>query len=140
MKAIGKEPVRKLMRRRFPKITSSDTVEAAAKKFSKTDLNAIPVFTRNKFVGELHERDLLNLAIDVHKIAEFKVVRSGMAFFAKKVSDLMTEHDDTISPNAPVSEAALMMLSSNDSIVAVKEKKKLVGIIVMQDIVNKLVK
>ena len=139
MRPIGKEPVRKIMRRRFPKLSVSDSVENAARVFSKTDLSAIPVFRRNKFAGELHERDLLDLAVDVQQIPEFKVIHSGMAFFAKKVSDLMSEHEETIPPDAKVSDAALMMMMGDDSIIPVVEKRKLVGIIARQDIVNRLV-
>jgi len=140
MNPIGKEPVKKVMRKKFPKLSVSDSVEKAARVFSKTSLNAIPVLRRNKFVGELHERDLLDLAVDVHRIPEFKVIRSGMAFFAKKVGDLMSEHEDVISPDARVSDAALMMMMDDDSIIPVVDKRKLVGVIARQDIVDRLVR
>lgn len=139
MKPIGKEPVKKVMRKRFPRLNVSDPVKKAARVFSKTSLNAIPVFRRNKFVGELHERELLSLAVDVQKIPEFEAIRSGMAFFAKRVGDLMSEHGDAISPNAKVSDAALMMMMGDDTIIPVMEKGKLVGVITRQDIVGKLV-
>lgn len=138
MMPIGKELVKKVMRRKFPKLSVSDSIEKATRVFSKTNLSAIPVFRRNKFVGELHERDLLDLAVDVQHIPEFKLIRSGMAFFAKRVSDLMSEHEDVISPDARVSDAALMMMVGGNSIIPVVEKQKLVGIIARQDIVNRL--
>ncbi len=140
MKKIGLDPVKKHMRKKFPTLKPSDSISKAVKVFSGTTLSAIPIVSKGKFVGELHESDLLKLAVDPTRVPEAKVVMSGMAFFAKKVSDLMNQHEDTISPNTSISEAAWEMLLDNDALIAVTDNGKLVGVIARQDIVNRMVK
>ncbi|MFC2175135.1 CBS domain-containing protein [archaeon] len=140
MKKIGRDPVKKHMRKKFPTLKPGDSIAKAVKVFSGTILSAIPVFSKSQFVGELHESDLLKLAVDPTKVSEAKVARSGLAFFAEKVSDLMSEHEDIIAPEAPVSDAALLMLNSGNALVSVVENNKVVGVIARQDIVNRMVK
>ncbi|MCK4327487.1 MAG: CBS domain-containing protein [Candidatus Diapherotrites archaeon] len=140
MKKIGRDPVKKHMRKKFPTLKPGDSIARAVKVFKGTTLSAIPVLSNGNFVGELHESDLLKLAVDPTRVSEAKVARSGLAFFAEKVSELMTRHEDTIAPDALVSEAALMMLNDGDAIVPVTEGGKIVGVITRQDIVNRMVK
>ena len=140
MKKIGRDLVQKHMRKKFPTLKPGDSIATAVKVFKGTNLSAIPVLTNKNFVGELHESDLLKLAIDPTKVSEAKVARSGMSFFAKKVSDLMTKHEDTIDADESISRAALMMLDDGDAIIPVTKDRKLVGVIARQDIVNRLVK
>jgi len=140
MKKIGRDPVKKHMRKKFPTLKPGDSIATAVKVFKGTTLSVIPVLSNGNFMGELHESDLLKLAVDPTKVSEAKVARSGMAFFAKKVSDLMTRHEDTIEATESVSRAALMMLNDGDAIIPVTQDGKVVGVITRQDIVNRMVK
>ena len=140
MKKIGRDPVKKHMRKKFPTLKPGDSIATAVKVFRGTNLSAIPVLSKGSFVGELHESDLLKLAVDPTRVSEAKVARSGLAFFAKKVSDLMTKHEDTIGQDESISRAALMMLDDGDAIIPVTSNGNLVGVIARQDIVNRMVK
>ena len=140
MEKIGRDPVKKHMRKKFPTLKPGDSIATAVKVFKGTTLTAIPVLANKVFVGELHESDLLKLAVDPTRVSEAKVARSGLAFFAKKVSDLMTKHEDTIEQEDSISRAALMMLNDGDAIIPVTKDGKLIGVIARQDIVNRMVK
>jgi CBS domain-containing protein len=140
MDKVGELTARELMRKRFSKINTTDEIKKVIRALLDGDAGVVAVFYRNKFVGEIHELDLLKLAVDPKKIPSEDIVPLGvgldMGYFAKIAGDIVRRHDIIIGPETRVSEAAYIMLKQGVKAVPVMEDKKLLGILTERDILR----
>ncbi len=144
MKIIGKKRAGDLLRKRFPKLNIDDSLYTVFKKFDKTDLNILPVFKGKKFVGEVHEIDLLKVIVNPDKLLRRDIIQFRFSvdfgYFAKKAADIMTRHELSIKEKDLVEDAAYVMLKEGVRCMPVFRKKKLIGILTEVDLINKIVK
>ena len=145
MKKVGSKKVKDVMNRHFPKISIDDTIKKVLLTFRKTKVDAVPVFSRDKFVGEIFREDLLKLVINVDKVPEHEILELGYSmdfgYFAKKAKDIMTEHSLTITESELVEDAAWQMLHNEVKALMVKnDKGQVVGIITETDIIKLVLK
>lgn len=144
MHRIGELPAEKLMRKRFSKVKTNDKVSKVIKLLINSDSSVLPVFEGRKFVGEIHELDLLKLVVDPKDIPEEEVITLGfgldMGYFAKTAGDIVRRHEISISPKTKIKEASFIMLKEGVKSLPVMKKKRLIGIITERDILNKVIK
>lgn len=140
MYKVGELTVKELMRKRFSTVNTTDDIRDVIRVLMKSDTASVAVFYRNKFVGEIHEVDLLKLAIDPKKIPEEDVIPLGvgldMGYFAKVAGDIARRHEISVKPETTVSEAAYTMLRQGVKTVPVMEDNKMIGIITEKDILR----
>lgn len=128
-------------------VLEDDPIPKLIEQLEKEELDSIPVFDKKgKFIGDVHERDLLKLIIlpeDIPMEELTGVFGSGtdLQYFATKAKDLVNRHELTISPDETVSKAAVIMIHHNLNSLPVLDKKgKLIGILtelhIMQEVFN----
>jgi predicted transcriptional regulator len=144
MHKVGELPVEKFMRRRFSRVATNDDIKEVVRILLRGDTSVVAVFYRNKFVGEIHELDLLKLAVDPRKIPKEEVITLGvgvdMGYFAKTAGDIVRRHEIKISPETKIKDACFTMLKSGVRAIPVMKDNKLLGIVMERDILKKIVK
>lgn len=98
------------------------TVKEASALMSKKNIGCLVVTAEDLIVGIVTERDIL------------KHISHSNNLHAK-IEDIMSQDVITISPNAPIDEAADMMFQHKIKKLPVVDKNKLVGIITATDII-----
>ncbi|MBR9707025.1 MAG: CBS domain-containing protein [Candidatus Diapherotrites archaeon] len=143
-KKIGENPVSKVMRKRFKSVTPSEPIKTFIKEFQKADVNVIPVISKGKFLGEVHELDLLKLIVDPTHIPNEEVISLGFdvdfGYFAKTAKDIMRRHDLSVKPTDLLQDAAYTMRREDASALPVKEKGKIIGMLTANRILNLIIK
>ena len=144
MQKIGEFPAEKLMTKKFPRIKISDKIPEIMRLLVKGKSNVLPVFFKRKFIGEIHEIDLLKLAVNPKEIPEEEVVTLGfgldMGYFAKTAGDLVRKHEITISPKTKIKEAAFIMVKEDVKSLPVVKNKRFLGILRERDIIKAIMK
>lgn len=144
MDKVKELPVEKVMRKKFNKVKTSDKISKIIKLFLRSDITVLPVFESRKFIGEIHELDLLKLVVDPKEIPEEEIVVLGfgmdMGYFAKTAGDMVRRHNVSVSPDTKIKEASYTMLKENVKAIPVIKNKRLVGILTERDILNRIVK
>ncbi|MCK4497563.1 MAG: CBS domain-containing protein [Candidatus Aenigmarchaeota archaeon] len=144
MHKIGKLPAEKLMRKRFPKIKINDKISKVIKTLLKTDTSVVPVFEGRKFIGEIHELDMLKIVVDTKEIPEEEIITLGfgldMGYFAKTARDIVRRHEISISSKTKIKEASFIMLKEGVKSLPVMKNKRLVGILTERDILKRVMK
>lgn len=144
MMEIGKLAAEKVMRKKFSKLRGDDKIPKVIKTFVKEDANVIPVFEKNRFIGEIHELDILKLVVDPKEVPDEEIMILGfeldMGYFAKTAADIVRRHEISISPKTKIKDASLIMLKQNVKSIPVIKNKKLVGILREKDILDRIVK
>ncbi len=145
MKKVGRLKVKDLMNRHYPKIKIDESIKKVLGTFRRTKVDAVPVFSRDKFVGEIFKEDLLKLVVNVEKVPENKILELGYSmdfgYFAKKAKDIMTSHSLSINENDLVEDAAWEMLQNEvKALMVVNDKKQIIGIITEKDIMKRILK
>lgn len=142
MKEVGELLVKDILRRKFPKLKTNDTIYKIIDSFENSDLRALPVFEDGKFKGEIHEIDLLKLAVNAKKIPEEEIIKFGFnvdfGYFAKKAKDILNKHEISVSLSDKVSDVAWEMLKNRISVVPVFDKKEFKGIVCEEHIIDKI--
>ena len=143
MHKVGELPAEKLMRRRFSRVNTTDDIKDVIRILLKGDTSVVTVFYRNKFVGEIHELDILKLAVDPREIPKEEVITLGvsvdMGYFAKTAEDIVRRHEIAISPETKIKEASFTMLKSGLRAIPVMKDSKLLGILMERDILKRIV-
>lgn len=98
----------------------------------------MPVTSRGRLVGLLSQRDLFRAAISC--VLEFRADTNREWLAKIPVREIMTSHLFTIAPDAPIREAAKLMLEKRIGCVLVVEDDKLVGLLSETDCMEHLVR
>lgn len=115
--------VRDIMTKNVACIDPSATVVEAAQLMQKHNVGSIPVMDKNNIVGIVTDRDIV-----VRNVAHNKNPQNT------PVSDVMTTHVTSVSPDMDVSQLSDMMARQQIRRIPVMENNKLVGIVALGDL------
>lgn len=117
--------VRDIMSTNIKTVRVDDNVLDAVKKMNKFRIGSIVVVSGPRPVGIITERNILE-----------RVVEPGLDPLVVKAKDVMSSPLITIEPNAPLEEAAQMMIRRSIKKLPVLDNERLVGIITATDLVR----
>ena len=100
-------------------VDSDINLKQAAKILSDKNIGSIVVLKKDKILGIVTERDIID----------------NISSLGKKISSIMTKVVVTIDHNESLDNAALMMAQSKIKRLPVVDKEKLVGIVTATDII-----
>jgi len=103
-------------------IRPESTVKNAAEKMKEVHSGCLVVINRGILVGIVTERDLVQ-----------RVVAEGKSFKKTQVSQIMTTPVIAISPRAPVSDAAKLMIKNGIRRLPVRDHSRIVGMLTTTD-------
>ena len=106
-------------------ITAEDRLVDAVRRLGEKRIGALPVVEDGRIVGIISERDIVYGLID-----------HGAEVLDKPVSELMTRHPFTCSPQAGVKEAMRLMAMKRIRHLPVVKDGKLAGIISIGDVMK----
>ncbi|MFH1450572.1 MAG: CBS domain-containing protein [archaeon] len=155
MRHIGNILVKELMRKPIT-VTESTKIRELIKIFEDAKTDAVAVVDKNgKFIGDIHQHDLLKLLIDP-KDASWDEVTGlfgrvvDMGYFAETAKDLMHKHELTVTPDTTIRKAVSLMFKHNvDALPVVdtvndgtifSKAGKLIGIITELEILERIIK
>ena len=98
----------------------------------------MPVTARGRLVGILSQRDLFRAAIS--SVLQFRTGVERQWLAKIPVREIMTAHVCSIGPDAPIREAAELMLDKRIGCLPVVEGEKLVGLLSETDCMQHLVR
>ena len=107
-------------------------INEAIELMREKSIKRIPVLKGEKVVGMLTHMDIQTLSSP--KTTTLSVFELNYLLSKAKVSDAMTKEVITISPDALLEEAAILMRENRISSLVVMKENKLVGIITESDI------
>jgi CBS domain-containing protein len=145
MQKISKMLVKDVMRT-VKSIHPSMPIKKLISTFEKQDIDALAVIDKKgKFLGDVHERDLLKLIVSKDDISWDEVAGPfgrmvDMGFFAETAKDLMHRHDISVKPEDKVELVIKLMFKNGIDVVAVVEKDKVVGMVTEIDILEQIYK
>ena len=146
--------VKDIMVKKVITIQKDASVEELSELLVKNRISGVPVIDSDgKLVGIATEGDLIIKDSDLHFPRYFKLLdsiiyleslnkfkKSLKKFLGTKVEDVMTAEIKTVKEEAPVGEAANMMIKYNINRVPVLDSKdELVGIVTRADIVGSMI-
>ncbi|MEW5783629.1 MAG: CBS and ACT domain-containing protein [Bacillota bacterium] len=118
-------------------VKPEDSVGDALKLLKDHSIRRLPVVTRDGMVGIVTEQDLLKASPSA--ATSLSVWEINYLFPKIKIKDIMTKDIITVSPDAVLEEAALIMRENNISSLPVMIDGKLMGIITESDIFKALI-
>jgi CBS domain-containing protein len=116
------QKVRDVMTTNVESCTTLDNVYEVASKMKELNVGVIPIVENGQVMGMITDRDLV-----IRGIAERKPN-------SQKVTDVMSGHLVTVSPDASVEEAAQLMAQHQIRRLPVVENGQLVGIVSLGDL------
>ncbi len=146
--------VKDIMVKKVITIQKDASVEELSELLVKNRISGVPVIDGDgKLVGIATEGDLIIKDSDLHFPKYFKLLdsiiyleslnkfkKSLKKFLGTKVEDVMTAEIKTVKEEAPVGEAANIMIKYNINRVPVLDSKdELVGIVTRADIVGSMI-
>ena len=144
MEDFREMPVNKFVKKQFLRVKTKDSIEKIIKIFEKEDISVLPVMKGNKFVGEIHDVDLLKLLVNIKDVPEEDITSLGfsvdMGYIAKTAEDIMRRHDIVLEPITKVKDAAYTMLKEGVSKIPVMRKNSLLGILSEKKLLEELLK
>jgi len=152
---MGEEQVVKdIMVKEVIAIQKDASVEELSKLLIENKISGVPVVDdKGKLVGIATEGDLIIKDADLHFPRYFKLLDSIIyleslnkfkknlkKYLGTKVEDIMTSGIKTVKENAPVSEAANLMIKYNvNRLPVMDEKGDMTGIVTRADIVRSMI-
>ena len=126
--------VRQWMTRAVMTLKPQDSLQHAHDRLRKYRINQFPVVRDGKLVGIVTDRDLR----DAYPSSLRRIRTEDIEEFAAEhtVEQLMTREVVTISPEAPLREAALRLRQYRLGALPVMEEGQLVGIITRSDLLE----
>ncbi len=109
-------------------IAPQESAYKALQLMSEKDLGALVVIDKGKIVGVFTERDYAR-----------KVILKGKASKTTAVSELMTKKVLYVDPGTLVEDCMALMIEKRVRHLPVMEKKKLVGLVTVGDVVRQLI-
>lgn len=116
------QTVRDVMTTSVEACTTLDNVYEVASKMKELNVGAIPIVDNGQVMGMITDRDLV-----IRGIAERKPN-------SQKVTDVMSDHLVTASPDMSVEEASQLMAQHQVRRLPVVENGQLVGIVALGDL------
>jgi CBS domain-containing protein len=113
----------------FWTVEPNTTVYEALKKMAGKDIGALIVIKDNKMIGIFSERDYAR-----------KIILKGKTSKDSTVGELMSEKVYYVKLTATIDECMQLMTNQHVRHLPVLEKEKLIGIVSIGDIVNKIIK
>jgi len=113
-------------------ITPDSTIPDAHELMTKNNVKRLPVIKNGKLVGVVSREDIAQASPS--KATSFSVGELTYLLARTKISQIMTKDVVTISPDALLEEAAIMMRNKEVGFLPVVENGKLVGIITESNI------
>ena len=127
---ILEEPVRKYVIRDIVKLGERETVVKAAEAMKENSVESVIIVDeRGAPVGILTEKDIL-----------YRVVAEGRNPAETRLTEVASKPLITVSPEITVGQAISLMLSHDIRRVPVVEKGRLVGVVVMREVIGDLVR
>jgi len=124
----GSTKVKDIMRKKGPHLKKDDPLNKAVKVFLKEPDMVFPVVdSKGAFIGEIDQREMIRLALPQRTARDTNVlgpkgIKAAMSRFAETVGDLMTVHQNKISPDTTVEELAKVMVESGVKALQVIDK------------------
>ena len=109
-------------------IAPQETAYKALQLMSEKKLGALLVIDKGKVIGIFTERDYAR-----------KVILKGKSSKTTPVSELMTKEVLYVDPSTSVEDCMALMTTKRVRYLPVMEKKQLVGLVTVGDVVNQLV-
>ena len=106
-------------------VSSDATLEQCAKVMSKNHVGALVVKDSHQSKGLITEQDIVR-----------KLIAEGINPITKKVKDFMEKKLKTVSPDADIYDALIIMRDSNIRHLPVVDKGKMVGLLTLKDILK----
>jgi len=106
-------------------IISDTSLEQCAKVMAKNHVGALVIRDNHKSIGLITEQDIVR-----------KVVAKDINPITKKVKDFMEKKLKTVSPNADIYDALIIMRDSNIRHLPVVDNGKMVGLLTLKDILK----
>lgn len=146
MQDLAKTKIKDIMRKRIKTFSQDAPIKQIAKYLHTANISCVPVVDKSgKIVGDIHEKDMLKLLIGATHTSEYDIsgvlgTKLDMSYFAETAADLMNSHNFEIGQETTVAKAAKLMLDEGIRSMLVKDKKgKVVGVITVEDIVEKVI-
>jgi len=126
MIVLSDRPVSEIMSTEVVSVNENEPIEELVWKFQYYRYAGFPVLNdKRELVGIVRDSDILKL---------FVMTRPD-SILAEKASDVMRVPPQTISPQATAQEAVEKMFDANVRLLAVVEKKEILGVISREDLV-----
>ncbi len=106
-------------------VSPDASLEQCAKVMAKNHVGALVIKDDHKSIGLITEQDIVR-----------KVVAKGINPLTKKVKDFMEKKVKTISPNADIYDALIIMRDSNIRHLPVVDNGKMVGLLTLKDVLK----
>ena len=134
---MPKKTVREIMVKNPITLGRNETLDLAKDIMSLGRIRHFPVVEENKVVGVVSQRDLYRASFaSVMGYGE----KAQKAFLKTiTVKGVMSHPPETISPEAPISEAARLMIEKKIGCLPVLDAGKLVGLVTETDLLKELV-
>jgi predicted transcriptional regulator len=120
--------VKDIMRTDFAYVKSTDYLSDVISVFVKNPDMAFPVMEADQIIGEIHQGELLKLAItdddmDTDRILGPRGIREALEKKGVTVSDLMRSETIRISPDTSILNAAKTMVKTGSKTLIVVDKE-----------------
>jgi PTS system nitrogen regulatory IIA component len=142
--------VRDIMVEKVISVTTGQSLKEVANLFYKHRIGEMPVVDdQNRVVGQISNRDLIKAALsDYRSLLGRPAPSADLSMFddllktqeKMTVDKIMLKDIATTTEDTPVVQLATAMLDKNLRIVPVVRDDKLVGVVVMSDIVSKIIR
>lgn len=130
--------VKDWMSKKVITIEESDSLSEAINTLKRNKIRRLPVMRGEKLVGIVSDRDLKEAAPS--KATSLDIWEVHYLMSKIKVKDVMTRHPITITPQASIEKAAIIMYDNKiGGLPVVDDKETLVGILSVQDIFGALI-
>lgn len=114
--------VREIMRRRAVKVLPSTPVLEVARKMRDLDLEAVAVCEGDRFLGFIWDHDIVCC-----------VVAGGSRASRTSTSSVLRRTEESVSPDAELIQAAMIMAEKGARLLPVLERGRLVGLLSLED-------
>lgn len=118
-------------------ISPDQTIPDAHEIMAENGIKRLPVMKNGKLVGIVSKEDISQASPS--KATTFSMGEITYLLSKTKISQIMSKNPITISSNALLEEAALLMRDNNVSFLPVVDDNKLVGIITESDIFDSFI-
>lgn len=118
-------------------ISPDQTIPDAHEIMSLNGIKRLPVMKNGKLVGIVSKEDIQRASPS--KATTFSMGEITYLLSKTKISSIMTKDPITVSPDALLEEAALLMRDNDVSFLPVVDKDKLIGIVTESDIFDSFI-